>query len=250
MEIGTYQDCTGGVPSYGAFVNVYPMISYYGVSGGGLSNLTIHPGDIVEAQGTWRNATTKPINWNTNFVDETTNQTVDTDATTNSTFTPVLNSGAVILSSDNHTLTALSTINSGKVYTGVNFSDITGPQKNNTSFGETGALPGFSLVTMQIPGTILGPLSDDGSSFQISFSPSSTSSSSSTSANSSSSNSSTVGSSSASLSVASTLDTTSSSSAGGLTSMPISMVEEIATAVVIVAAVVIATALLAMRRKR
>jgi hypothetical protein len=167
MEIGTYQDCTNGVASYGAFVNIYPMTQYYGETGGNISDVAVHPGDVVEAQGTWRPANVAPINWNTNFIDETTNVEVDTDAETNSTFTPVLNSGAIILSSDGHTLTALNPIQSGVQYSGVKFSDITGPQRANSTFGDTASMPGFNLVALQMSGTNLGALSDSGSSFQI-----------------------------------------------------------------------------------
>lgn len=100
MEIGTYQDCANGVASYGAFVNIYPMTGYFGEVGGNISDIVVHPGDVVEAQGTWRNSTEKPMNWNTNFIDNNTGQLVDTNAMTNYTFQPVLNSGALILSSD------------------------------------------------------------------------------------------------------------------------------------------------------
>jgi hypothetical protein len=182
MEIGTYQDCANGIASYGAFVNIYPVTNYYGVtlenssgtytessSTAALSSLVIHPGDIVEAQGTWRpsNTTGEPINWNTNFIDESTGIEVDTDAHTVSTYNPVLNSGAIILSSDGRTLTALDPIESGSQYTSVKFSDITGPQRANTSFGSTGNSSGYSLVALQMTGTVLGPLSSGGSSFQI-----------------------------------------------------------------------------------
>ncbi len=167
MEIGTYQNCVSGVAQYGAFVNLYPMTKYYGKTGN-ISDLVIHPGDVIEAQGTWRPSTAKLAGWNTNFIDETTKQTVDTDAHTSSTFTPVLDSGAVILSSDGHTLTAFSTpVSTGAQFTGVKFSDITGPWKAHSTFGETAALSGYSLIALQIPGTTLGTLTDDGSSFQI-----------------------------------------------------------------------------------
>ena len=165
MEIGTYQNCVNGVAVYGAFVNLYPMTTFYGK--GGISKVVIHPGDIVEAQGTWRPSTQTPVNWNTNFIDETTKVQVDTNARTSSGFKPVLDSGAIILSSDGHTLTALSTIDSGQRYTKVNPSDLTGPQLAKSTFGETGALAGYTLIAWQIPGTTLGPLTNSGSSFQI-----------------------------------------------------------------------------------
>jgi hypothetical protein len=136
MEIGTYQNCVSGVAVYGAFVNIYPMTTFYGK--GGISKLVIHPGDVIEAQGTWRPSNVKPVNWNTNFVDKTTGQMVDTNARTSSTFKPVLDSGALILSSDGHTLTALSTISSGVQYTKVGQSDVTGPWLGSSTFGETG----------------------------------------------------------------------------------------------------------------
>ena len=167
MEVGTYQDCVKGVAVYGAFVNIYPMTKYFGENNGNISNVVIHPGDVVEAQGTWRPTTLKPINWNTNFIDETTGLKVNTDAKTLSTFTPKLDSGAIILSSDGQTLTSLSTISSGKQYTSVKFSDITGAQSADSTLSETSALSGYSLVTWQIPGTTLSALTDSGSSFQI-----------------------------------------------------------------------------------
>jgi len=168
MEIGTYQDCVNGVAKYGAFVNIYPMTEYYGENNGNISNVVIHPGDVVEAQGTWRPTTQKPINWNTNFIDETTGAVkVNTDARTASTFTPKLDSGAIILSSDGKTLTSLSTISSGREYTGIKSSDISGPQNADSTFSQTAALSGYSLVTWQIPGTDLSTLADSGSSFQI-----------------------------------------------------------------------------------
>ncbi len=165
MEIGTYQNCVNGVAQYGAFVNIYPMTSFYGK--GGLSKVVIHPGDVVEAQGTWRPSTDKPVNWNTNFIDETTKVHVDTNARTSSTFKPVLDSGALILSSDGHTLTALSTISSGVQYTKIGQSDVTGPWLGSSTFGETASMSGYTLVTWQIPGTTLGALTHSGSSFQI-----------------------------------------------------------------------------------
>ncbi len=174
MEIGTYQDCISGLPSYGAFVNIYPMTGYFGEVGGNISDLAIEPGDVVDAQGTWRNCTEKPQNWNTNFVDETTNQSIDTNAMTSCTFQPVLDSGALILSSDGHTLTSLSPIQTGWYYTGVKYSDVTGPQKNDSTFGETANMSGYALVGLQMPGTLLGSLFYSGSSFEINESSSNT----------------------------------------------------------------------------
>jgi hypothetical protein len=167
MQIGTYQNCVGGVAQYGAFVNLYPMTKYYGQTAN-ISKLVIHPGDVIEAQGTWRPSTYKLAGWNTNFIDETSGQTVDTDAHTASGFTPRLDSAALILST-NGTLTSLSTpISSGAQFTGVKFSDIAGPYKAHSTFGDTASLSGYSLVSLQqIPGTSLGTLTDKGSSFQI-----------------------------------------------------------------------------------
>jgi hypothetical protein len=169
MEIGTYQNCVRGEAVYGAFVNIYPMTNFYGETGGNISDIAIHPGDAVEAQGTWRPSTDKPAGWNSNFIDETTGIKVNTDAHSKAGFTPILNSGALILSSDGRTLTSLGTISSGKEYTGVKFSDVTGPWKETSTFGETAALPGYHLMDWQMPGTILGSLTDDGSSFHIGF---------------------------------------------------------------------------------
>jgi len=172
MEIGTYQDCTNGVASYGAFVNIYPMTNFYGETKGNISDVVVQPGNVIEAQGTWRPSTTKgePIDWNTNFVDETTGGVaVDTDAHSPSGFTPVLDSGALILSSNGRTLTSLSNIGSGELYTGVHDSDITGVQQGRSTFGETANTTGYTLLTWKIPNTALSLLSDDGSSFQITF---------------------------------------------------------------------------------
>lgn len=170
MEIGTYQDCINGVASYGAFVNIYPMTTFFGENHGNISTVVVHPGDLIEAQGTWRPSTTKgePVNWNTNFEDKTSGGVaVDTDAHSPTGFTPKLDSGALILSSDGHTLTSLSTISSGSKYTKIHDSDITGPQQGTSTFGETGDTTGYTLVAWQIPGTTLGALTDSGSSFQI-----------------------------------------------------------------------------------
>ena len=168
MEIGTYQNCVNGFAVYGAFLNIYPMTNYYGGGGKNISQVVIHPGDIVEAQGTWRPSDIKPINWNTNFIDETTGVRVNTDAHSPANFTPVLDSGTLIFSSDgHHTLTALSPINSGLQYTKVKASDVTGPWLGKSTFGETAALSGYNLIAWQIPGTTLGALTDSGSSFQI-----------------------------------------------------------------------------------
>jgi len=167
MEIGTYQNCVQGVAAYGAFVNIYPITGYYGGKKN-ISDFVIHPGDVIEAQGTWRTHTRKNGDWNTNFIDVTTNQKVDTNAHTNSAFEPVLDSAALILSSDGHALTALSTpIDTGVQYTGVKYSDVTGPWKGRSTFGQTANITGYSLIAWQISGTALGALSDDGSSFQI-----------------------------------------------------------------------------------
>lgn len=168
MEIGTYQDCVNGVASYGAFVNIYPMTTFFGENNGNISTIIIHPGDLVEVQGTWRPSTQKPVNWNTNFEDKTTGSVVvDTDAHSPAGFTPKLDSGAIILSSDGHTLTSLSTIGTGSQYTKVHNSDITGGQQEDVTFGTMGISSGYTLVSWEIPGTTLGSLTDGGSSFQI-----------------------------------------------------------------------------------
>jgi len=168
MEIGTYQDCANGIASYGAFVNIYPMTKFFGENNGNISDVVVHPGDVIEAQGTWRPSTQSPVNWNTNFEDKTTGSVVvDTDAHSPAGFTPKLDSGAIILSSDGHTLTSLSTISTGLQYTKVHNSDITGAQQADKTFGTTGSTSGFTLVSWEIPGTTLSSLTDGGSSFQI-----------------------------------------------------------------------------------
>lgn len=175
MEIGTYQNCINGVASYGAFLNIYPVTSYFG-NKTSINKILIRPGDVIEAQGTWR-ATAKPVNWNTNIVDESTCTQLDTDAHSPSGFVPAQNSGALILSSNGQTLTSLSTISSGRQYTssscsgsgiqGTHNTDLVGPQRKTISFGTLGSTSGYSLVTWTIPGTSITPLSDSGSSFQI-----------------------------------------------------------------------------------
>ncbi len=130
--------------------------------------MVVQPGDKVEAQGTWRPNGQTPVNWNTNFVDESTGGVaVDTDAHSPAGFTPKLNSGALILSSDGHTLTSLGTISSGRQYTSVSGSDITGAQHATSTFGDTAAMKGYTLVTWEIPGTSISALTESGSSFQI-----------------------------------------------------------------------------------
>lgn len=176
MEIGTYQDCTNGLASYGAFVNLYPETGFYGSNS--LDKLAIQPGDVIEAQGTWRPSNEKPVNWNTNMVDESTCTQVDTDAYTPAGFVPKLDSGAIILSSDEHTLTALSTIQSGQEYTAnatcghriqnSTGSDITGPQRTAISFGRMGSTSGYTLIALDDLGMAISPLSDGGTSFEIS----------------------------------------------------------------------------------
>lgn len=164
MMVGTYQDCVKGNPSYGAFVYIYPMTTYFGENNGNISNVVVHPGDLIEAQGTWRPSAQKPMNWNTNFEDKTTGGlVVDTDARSPAGFTPKLDSGALILSSDGHTLTTLSEISTGRQYTDIHDSDITGAQSGIVTFGETGALSGYT--TYQLGNAT--SLTDSGSSFQI-----------------------------------------------------------------------------------
>jgi hypothetical protein len=165
MMIGTYQDCVNGVAHYGAFLNVYPVTSFYG-NKTGIDKLVIHPGDVVEAQGTWRYPR-KPLDWNTNFVDLTTKVILDTDAYTPKNFTPRDNSGAIILSSDGGTLTSLTTITTGREYTHVSCSDVTGPEHVCNTFGKTSRMSNYTLIKWEIPGTTLGILSDAGSSFEI-----------------------------------------------------------------------------------
>ena len=166
MMIGTYQNCVNGVAHYGAFLNVYPYTKFY-ANATSINRLLIHPGDRIEAQGTWRYPA-KPIDWNTNFVDLTTKVTLDTDAYTPSGFKPVENSGAIILSSDGHTLTALSLIGSGKRYTYDTCSDVSGPELICHSFGTTANITGYTLIKWRIPGIFLSALRDNGSSFRIS----------------------------------------------------------------------------------
>jgi hypothetical protein len=176
MEIGTYQNCVNGVAQYGAFLNVYPETRFNGNSSS-IKKFVVHPGDVIEAQGTWRSPST-PIDWNTNIVNENTCTQLDTDARTPSGFTPKDNSGAVVLSSDGHTLTALSTVQSGEKYTssvtchgggvqGSTGSDITGPEHETISFGTMGSMSGYTLIALEAPGTSLGALSDGGTSFEI-----------------------------------------------------------------------------------
>lgn len=176
MEIGTYQDCSNGVASYGAFLNVYPETGFYG-NKTSIDEMVIRPGDVIEAQGTWRSPG-QPVDWNTNIVDETTCTQLDTDAHTAAGFAPVQDSGALILSSDGHNLTSLSTIQSGEQYTestahcagniqGTSGSDITGPEQKIISFGTQGSTAGFTLDALQIPGTSITPLYDGGTSFEI-----------------------------------------------------------------------------------
>ena len=167
MEIGTYQDCTNGVASYGAFINIYPVTTYYN-NKSSINDFVVHPGDEVEAQGTWRSPG-QPIDWNTNFVDITSGVKLDTDAHAPSGFSPVDNSGAIVLSSDGKTLTSLSTISSGEQYVKYERSDITGPEMVENSFGTEGSLTGYTLNSYQMQGTTLGTLTDGGSSFQITF---------------------------------------------------------------------------------
>ena len=177
FAIGTYQNCINGVASYGAFVHISPMTNFFG-NQTSLNKLVIRPGDVIEAQGTWRSPAT-PIDWNTNFVDETTCKQIDTDAHSPAGFVPKQNSGALLLNSNNKTLTSLSTIQSGKEYTasvtcsgsgiqGTKYDDIVGPEHVSNSFGVQAALPGFTLVTWTMPGTSISPLTDSGSSFTIS----------------------------------------------------------------------------------
>ncbi len=167
MEIGTYQDCTNGVASYGAFVNIYPMTSFYGH--GDVSGMIIKPGDIIEAQGTWRPIGDTPVNWNTNIEDKTTGQMTDTNAHSPSGFKPVDNSAALILSSDGHTLTAFKNpvISLGAQYTKVGNSAVAGPWRVHSTFGTTASKKGYALVTLEAAGTSISPLTDSGSSFQI-----------------------------------------------------------------------------------
>ena len=177
FAIGTYQNCVNGVAEYGAFVHIAPITSYYG-NQSSLDKLVIRPGDVIEAQGTWRYPAT-PIDWNTNFVDETTCKQIDTDAHSPTGFVPLQNSGAILLNSNNKTLTSLSTIQSGKQYTssitcsgsgiqGTHYDNIVGPEHVENSFGTTASQSGFALVTWQIPGTSISPLTDSGTSFTIS----------------------------------------------------------------------------------
>lgn len=177
LEIGTYQDCNNSVASYGAFLNVYPEIAFFG-NKTPIDKMVIKPGDVIEAQGTWRGNSSKPVDWNTNIVDETTCTQLDTNARTSVGFVPTLDSGAVILSSDGHTLSSLSTIQSGEEYTaasscsgggiqGSTNGDIVGPQNQLTSFGTQGSAAGFTLSELQAPGTSITPLADKGTSFEI-----------------------------------------------------------------------------------
>jgi hypothetical protein len=168
MMIGTYQDCVSGVASYGAFVHIYPMTNYFGENNGNISKVVVRPGDLIEAQGTWRPTNESPINWNTNFEDKTSGGlVVDTDAHSPAGFTPAFDSGALILSSDGHTLTSLSAINTGRQYTNIHDSDITGGQHAIATFGTTGAQKGFTLTQLDMTGTTVSALTDGGSSFQI-----------------------------------------------------------------------------------
>lgn len=171
--IGTYQDCTNGNASYGAFLIIYPYTQFTG-NKTSLNKIVIHPGDVIEAQGTFR-VGAKPVAWNTNFVDQTTCTQVDVDAHVASGFTPKQDSGAVVLSSNGHTLTSLSTVESGEQYTAghctkeqpATGSDIVGPSHDQITFGKMGAMSGYTLTKLQMSGTTVGSLTHGGSSFTI-----------------------------------------------------------------------------------
>jgi hypothetical protein len=173
--IGTFQDCNHGVASYGAFLIIYPFTSFTG-NHSSINKIVIHPGDVIEAQGTFR-VGAKPTDWNTNFVDQTTCTQLDIDARVSTTFTPKQDSGAVVLSSDGHTLTAFSTIQSGEQYTAghcagkqpATGSDIVGPSHEQITFGKMGAMPGYTLAELEIPSTTVTALTHGGSSFTITY---------------------------------------------------------------------------------
>jgi Peptidase A4 family len=172
MEAGTYQNCVAGVAYYGAFVNIYPTLKPTSQP----TLLKVHAGDVIEAQGTWRCNKTGCLKggeclcWHSNIIDETTGMYSNNNGYTSLTYQPALDSAALILSSDGHTLSSMGTIYSGIAYTGVHRSDVAGPWKGTSTFGETAALSGYGLVLLTMAGTSVSPLSSDGSSFSISFS--------------------------------------------------------------------------------
>ncbi len=166
MEIGTFSDCVNGVAEYGAFVQFYPTTN--GDFDKTLA-ITVHPGDMVEAQGKWV-PLGKPHNvqsWHSSFIDFTTHKKVDTDAVAPVGFVPVASSGAFIVSSDGKKLSSFSTVLSGIDYTKIHNSDVLGLAHTEVYFGLVGEVTGFSIVAFSMPGATPGPISADGSSFAV-----------------------------------------------------------------------------------
>jgi hypothetical protein len=171
MEVGTFQNCVSGIAYYGAFVNIYPTTNTTSGILDEILNITVNPGDIISAQGTWRPIINNGscLCWHTNFVDETTGGNyVNTNAVSPSGFTAKIDSGAFMLSSDGGNLTSLSPIYTGFRYTGVHKSDVSGAWTAKTTFGKEAKKKGFTLVSREMAGTTLSSLSSDGSSFEIS----------------------------------------------------------------------------------
>jgi len=168
MQVGTYQNCINGVAHYGAFLNIYPLNETERQP----NKMRVHPGDIIEAQGTWRPIIDKMNNslclcWHTNLIDETTGVLIDKNALTSVGYRPALDSAALVISSDGKNLTDLSTIYTGFLYTGVKYSNDAGPWKGHSSFGQTSELEGYKLVELIMDGTSVSSLSSDGSSFTV-----------------------------------------------------------------------------------
>jgi hypothetical protein len=174
MQIGTVAACVSGVPTYGAFVVMLPSKGKVHVP-----TLTIHAGDVVEAQGKW---STQTKGWHAQIIDETTGTTNTAYVKATSGFTPPLSSGSFLVARVGTSLLSdFGTVGFGRSNTGVGESCIvTATLANGTTFhvitlGTLGGISGFTLTSFNMIDSgksvmaTTGGLGIDGESFTVTW---------------------------------------------------------------------------------
>ena len=174
MQIGTMAACVGGVAKYKVIEVMSPASGKVKIP-----NITIHAGDVIEAQGKWSPQT---HGWHDQLIDETTGVTMAGSAKSPSSFNPPLNSASFVVSRVGAApLSDFGSVGFGKANTQVKQTCIVtavlsnGTTEHVISIGSLGAEPGFTLSQIAMvdagsaPMATPTPLANDGESFTVAW---------------------------------------------------------------------------------
>jgi len=174
MQIGTIAACVGGVAEYRVFQVMSPNSGKVK-----MPQMTIHGGDVIEAQGKWSPQT---HGWHDQLIDETTGVTMAGSAKSPTKFSPPLNSGSFVVSRDGESqLSDFGSVGFGGTNTQVKQTCIVtavlsnGTTEHVISLGSLGTQSGFTLsqVTMVDSGNAAmatpSALAKDGESFTVTW---------------------------------------------------------------------------------